>query len=77
MAIIKNKYNISDRIKGKIWYGNGTRKEVEAIILGVEFVDKIDAIRYKVRFEPEEKDKKLGCTGCQGYILESNIIGLC
>lgn len=74
--IKKNKYNIGDRIKGKIRYSNDTRKEIEAIILGAEFVDKINIIRYKIEFEPEEFDKKQGCTGCEGYILESDIIDL-
>ena len=74
--IKKNKYNIGDRIKGKILYSNDTRKEIEAIILGAEFVDKINTIRYKIEFEPEEFDKKQDCTGCEGYILESDIIDL-
>lgn len=74
--IKKNKYNIGDRIKGKIHYSNDKRKEIEAIILGAEFVDEINTIRYKIKFEPEEFYKKQGCTGCVGYVLESDIIDL-
>ena len=52
------------------------RKVVEAIIIGVELENETN-IKYKIEFEPEEFDKKQGCTGCEGYIDESDIIELC
>lgn len=33
---VKNKYNIGDKVKTKIHYQNDKRKEVEAIVLGIE-----------------------------------------
>ena len=73
---MKNKYNIGDKVKTKIHYQNDKRKEVEAIVLGIELENKTN-IKYKIEFEPEETDKELGCTGCEGYINESDIIDLC
>ena len=70
-----NKYNVGDRVKTKIHYQNDKRKVVEAIIIGVE-LDNETNIKYKIEFEPE-LDKKQGCTGCEGYIDESDIIELC
>ena len=72
---MKNKYNIGDKVKTKIHYQNDERKEVEAVILGVE-LDETN-VKYKIEFEPEEIDKKQGCAGCEGYINESDIIDLC
>lgn len=72
--IKKNKYNISDRVKVKINYKNDTREEIEAIILGAEFVYEINSIRYKIEFEPTKSEKKQGCTKCSGYVLESDIV---
>ena len=73
---MKNKYNIGDKVKTKIHYQNDKRKEVEAIVLGIELENKTN-IKYKIEFEPEEIDKKQGCAGCEGYINESDIIDLC
>ena len=72
---MKNKYNIGDKVKTKIHYQNDKRKEVEAIVLGIELENKTN-IKYKIEFEPEKLDKELGCTGCEGYINESDIIDL-
>lgn len=72
--IKKNKYNIGDRVKVKINYKNDTREEIEAIILGAEFVYEINSIRYKIEFEPTKSEKKQGCTKCSGYVLESDIV---
>ena len=74
---MKNKYNIGDRIRTKIHYQNDKRKEVEASILAVELETRTDKVKYKIHFEPEEWDKKQGCTGCEGYIDENNIVELC
>ena len=72
-----NKYNVGDRVKTKIHYQNDKRKVVEAIIISVELENETN-IKYKIEFEPpEEFDKKQGCTGCEGYIDESDIIELC
>ena len=71
-----NKYNAGDRVKTKIHYQNDKRKVVEAIIIGVELENETN-IKYKIEFEPEELYKKQGCTGCEGYIDESDIIELC
>ena len=73
---MKNKYNIGDKVKTKIYYQNDTRKEVEAVIIGVE-LDNETYVKYKIKFEPEELDKEQGCTGCEGYINETDIIDLC
>ena len=73
---MKNKYNIGDKVKTKIHYQNDKRKEVEAIVVGIELENETN-IKYKIEFEPEEPDKKIGCTGCEGYINESDIIDLC
>lgn len=72
--IKKNKYNIGDRVKVKINYKNDTREEIEAIILGAEFVYEINSIRYKIEFEPTKSEKKQSCTKCSGYVLESDIV---
>lgn len=72
---MKNKYTIGDRVKTKIHYQNDRRNEVEATILSVEL--KSDEVKYKIHFEPEELDKEQGCTGCEGYISENDIIELC
>ena len=72
---MKNKYNTGDKVKTKIHYQNDKRKEVEAIVVGIE-LDETN-IKYKIEFEPEELDKERGCTGCDGYVNESDIIDLC
>lgn len=73
---MKNKYNIGDKVRTKIHYQNDKRKEVSATIYGIELTE-YDTVKYKIKFEPEELDKKHGCTGCEGYVNESDIIGLC
>lgn len=72
-----NKYNLCDKVRTKIHYENDNRKEVDAFIRGIELVDGTDEIRYKIWFEPEEFHKKLGSTGCTGYISQEDIIGFC
>ena len=72
-----NKYNLCDKVRTKIHYENDNRKEVDAFIHGIELVDGTDKIRYKIWFESDEFDKKLGSTGCIGYISQEDIIGLC
>lgn len=73
---MKNKYNIGDKVKTKIHYQNDKRKEVEAIIISVEFENKTNNVKYKIEFEPEELDKEQGCTGCEGYVNQDDIIQL-
>lgn len=72
-----NKYNLCDKVRTKIHYENDNRKEVDAFIRGIELVDETDEIRYKIWFKSDKFDKKLGCTGCIGYISQEDIIGLC
>ncbi len=72
-----NKYNLCDKVRTKIYYENDNRKEVDAFIRGIELVDETDEIRYKIWFEPDKFDKKLGSTGYIGYINQEDIIGLC
>ena len=55
---MKNKYNIGDKVKTKIHYQNDKRKEVEAIVLGIELGNETN-IKYRIEFEPEEPDKKI------------------
>ena len=65
-----NKYNLCDKVRTKIHYENDNRKEVDAFIRGIELVDETDEIRYKIWFESDKFDKKLGCTGSIGYISQ-------
>lgn len=73
--MVKNKYNIGDNVLAKINYMNDNRAEIEAVIYGIEFVEETNSIRYKIHFEPNEFDKKQGCTGCTGYVDDIDIIG--
>ena len=72
-----NKYNIGNKVRTKIYYQNDRRKEVEATILSVETENTTANVKYKICFEPEELDKEQGCTGCEGYINENDILELC
>ena len=69
-----NKYNLGDKVRTKIHYDNDKRKEVDAIIRGMEIIDETDNIKYKIWFEPEESSKKQGCTGCIGYVDQDDIL---
>lgn len=69
---MKNKYNVGDRVRARIHYRNDSRKEVEATIVSVEMNS--DNVKYKINFEPEEYDREHGCTGCEGYINQNDII---
>ena len=71
---MRNKYNVGDKVRAKINYLNDRRKEVEAAILGVELERGTDKVKYKIHFEPEYWEKEQGCTGCEGYINEDDII---
>lgn len=71
---MKNKYNIGDNIRAKIHYQNDKRKEVEATILSVKL--ETDNVLYKINFKPEEEDKKQGCTRCESWIDQDDIIEL-
>ena len=72
--MIEIKYNIGDKVRAKINYANDKRKEVEAIIKGVELVDNDTQVKYKIWFEPDEFHKRQGSTGCSGYINQDDII---
>ena len=73
--MMKNKYNIGDKVRTKIHYANDQRKEVEAVIHGVELDGNI--IKYNIHFDANEYDKEYGCTGCIGYVGEEDILELC
>ncbi len=73
---MQSKYNVGDKVRAKIHYQNDRRKEVEATILGVELENKTDNVKYKIHFEPEEYDKEQGCTGCEGYVYQDDVIEL-
>lgn len=73
---MQSKYNVGDKVRTKIRYQNDRRKEVEATILGVELENRTDKVKYKIHFEPEEWDKEQGCTGCEGYINEDDVLEL-
>lgn len=68
------KYNVGDKVRTKIHYQNDRRKEVDATILEVK-IEK-DNVSYRIDFEAEEYDKNHGCTGCEGYINQNDIIEL-
>lgn len=73
----KNKYNIGDTVKANIKFKNDARENVDAVILGAMIVEETNDIRYKIRFAPEDKDVKMGCESCTGFIMEQDILGLC
>lgn len=68
-----NKYNLLDKIRTKIHYENDKRKEVDAVVRGIEMIDETDNIKYKIWFEADEFHKKQGCTGCIGYVSQDDI----
>lgn len=70
-----NKYHVGNKVRTKINYINDSRKEVIAEIIDVLLVE--DSYRYKINFEPDDFSKGQGCTGCEGYVLEEDIIELC
>lgn len=73
IKIPKNKFNIGDTVIAKVNFINDPRNIVDATIYGVYLEN--DTIKYKIQFEPTEKDKKKGCTGCNSVIKEEDIIG--
>ena len=70
--IMTNKYNIGKKVKTRIHFQNDRRKTVEAVIVGIDLEN--DKIKYKIKFEATPIDKMCGCTGCEGYVDESDII---
>lgn len=73
---MRNKYNIGDKVRTKIYYQNDRRKEVEATILAVELESTTNKLKYKIGFEPDDCYKKQGCTGCHGYVYQDDVIEL-
>lgn len=71
-----NKYNLGDKVRTKIYCENDKRTEVDATICGIEITDpNTNYIRYKIAFDPSDTEKAMGCTGCNGYVGEEDIIG--
>lgn len=75
--IMRNKYNVGDKVRVKTNYKNDKRREVEATITGVELEVNSDKVKYKIHIESDELEKKQGCFGYGGYVDEDNIIELC
>lgn len=71
----KNKYNIGDKVKTKIRFTNGEIIEVEEAIITQIINDILDNIIYKVCFEADENDIRLGCCTSR-YVSQDDIIGL-
>lgn len=70
---MKNKYNIGEKIKTKIHYQNDKRKNVEAVILAI-VLENDENVKYKIEFDPDERHRVQGCTGCIGYVSQDDII---
>ena len=70
--IMKNKYNVGDKVRAKIHYQNDKRTEVDAVIIGIELEN--DNVDYKIKFDATPIEKEQGCTGCEGYVNEIDII---
>ena len=75
--IIRNRYNVGDKVRVKTKYKNYKRREVEATITGVILEVNPNNVKYKIHIESDELEKKQGCFGYGGYIDEDNIIELC
>ena len=71
--MVKNKYNIGNKIRTRIHYLNDSRKEVDAIICGIKIEE--NTVKYEIDFVPNEYDKEMGCTGCNGYVDQDDILG--
>lgn len=67
-----NKYNIGDKIKTRIHYKNDPRTEIDATIIGIELEN--NNIKYKIKFDATPAKVRLGCTECEGYVAEDDII---
>ena len=70
--IMKNKYNVGDKVRAKIHYQNDKRTAVDAVIIGIELEN--DNVDYKIKFDATPIEKEQGCTGCEGYVNEIDII---
>ena len=75
--IEKVKYDISTKVKAKIHYMNDRKREVEAVICGIEIDGENNTIKYKIHMEPTEGEKKMGCTGTTTYINQDDVLSLC
>lgn len=73
----KIKYDIGTKVRAKINYMNDPRREVDAVICGVEIDGEKNRINYKIHIEPIEKDRKMRCTGRVGYVDQEDILSLC
>ncbi len=73
----KVKYDIGTKVRTKVHFMNDRRREVEAVICGIEIDGEKNEIKYKIHMEPDEFDKKMGSTGSTGYVDQDDIISLC
>lgn len=67
-----NQYNLFDKVKARVHFQNDTRKEIEAIIMGIVYDE--NNIKYRIEFDPTDIEKVQGCTGCVGYVDEKDIV---
>lgn len=70
----KVKYDIGTKVTAKIHYMNDLRREVDAVICGIEIDGENNTIKYKIHIEPTEYNKKMGSTGSTGYIDQEDIL---
>ena len=67
------KYDIGEKVRAKVNYQNDLRKEVSGVICGIELDGKTGKIKYKLRIEPTQQEKDMGCTGSIGYVNQEDI----
>ena len=76
-----NKYNLGDQVRTKIHDESDSRTEVDATICGVEISPILinhpntKHLRYKIAYNPSPEYIVGGCTCCNGYVDEEDIIG--
>lgn len=70
----KVKYDVGTKVRSRIHYMNDPRREVDAVICGIEIDGEKNKIKYKIDIPPTEEDKKMGCTGSTGYVDQDDIL---
>lgn len=73
----KVKYDIGTKVRTKIHFMNDSRKEVDAVICGINIDGEENRIRYKIHMKPTELHKSMGSTGSTGYVDQDDILNLC
>ena len=70
------KYDIGNKVRAKVNYMNGSRKEVDDVIRGIEIDGEENSIKYKLLIDPTDFDRKMGSTGSIGYVGQEDILEL-